>query len=146
LRACPAAWKRFLRDLPEWFGIEEALRDYVEQARSLPTYAATVRGRVVGLCLVRQHSRCAAEVVLIAVDRSFHRQGIGRALLEHVEADLSSQGTRYLQVKTLGASHPSREYAATRLFYEALGFCGLEEIEGLWPGNPCLVMVKHLGP
>jgi hypothetical protein len=52
-----------------------------------------------------------------------------------------------VQVETLGAPHDSPEYAATRRFYEVLGYQGLEEYlaDTLWPGNPCLVMVKHLG-
>lgn len=48
-------------------------------------------------------------------------------------------------MKTLGPSHPSPEYAATRRFYEACGFRGLEELHDLWPDNPCLIMVKPLG-
>lgn len=35
--ACmPETVEKVLRDLPEWFGIEEAIADYVEQAHSLP--------------------------------------------------------------------------------------------------------------
>lgn len=58
--------------------------------------------------------------------------------------DSSDAGGFRLEVKTLGASRPSPEYAATRAFYGALGFQPVEELHGLWPGNPCLVMVKPL--
>ncbi|MGI8701500.1 MAG: hypothetical protein ACR2JU_09905 [Nocardioidaceae bacterium] len=34
--------------------------------------------------------------------------------------------------------------AATRAFYLARGFEPLEEFQHLWPGNPCLLMVKVL--
>lgn len=47
-----------------------------------------------------------------------------------------------LQVKTLGARHPDEGYARTRAFYRAVGFLPLEETDDLWPGNPCLIMVK----
>ncbi|WP_024285296.1 hypothetical protein [Cellulomonas sp. KRMCY2] len=47
--------------------------------------------------------------------------------------------------KTLGASDPSEEYARTRRFYQARGFTPLEELDGIWPGNPCLLMVEALG-
>jgi hypothetical protein len=50
----------------------------------------------------------------------------------------------YLQVKTLGPSRPDPGYEATRRFYEASGFRPLEELHGLWPGNPCLLLVKRL--
>ena len=81
----------------------------------------------------------------MAVTPSLHRRGIGRKLLGALQEDLVTQSVEFLQVKTLGPSYPSHEYERTRLFYESMGFRALEEIEGLWPGNPCLIMVKFLG-
>lgn len=135
-----------LRDLPEWFGIEEAIDEYVTDAARLPTYTAVLDGEPVGVLVLEHHSHQVTELYVLAVARPQHRQGIGRALLEAAERDLARAGTSFVQVKTLGASHPSPEYAATRRFYEALGYQGLEEYpaDTLWPGNPCLVMVKHL--
>jgi hypothetical protein len=34
----------------------------------------------------------------------------------------------------------------TRRFYASMSFLPLEEIDGLWPENPCLIMVKVLQP
>ena len=140
----PAAVEALLRALPEWFGIEEAIHHYVEDSRTLPTYFAVEGEDVVGALLVRRHFPKAAEVHLMAVHPTQHRRGIGRMLLGAAEADLLADGVRWLQVKTLGPSRPSVAYAATRAFYLACGFDPLEEIHGLWPGNPCLVMVKTL--
>ncbi len=135
-----------LRGLPEWFGIEEAITAYVTRSADLPTYVATLDGRAVGVLVLEHHDDRLAEMYVLAVDRRHHRRGVGRALVGAAEADLARAGTAYLQVKTLGPSHPSPEYAATRAFYRALGYQGLEELpaDTLWPGNPCLVMVKHL--
>ena len=72
------------------------------------------------------------------------RAGIGRALLRAAEADLSSEGARFLQVKTLGPARPHEGYQKTRSFYLSQGFTPLEEIQGLWPENPCLILVKAL--
>ena len=36
----PEVVDRLLRDLPEWFGIESSIADYVTAARQLPTYLA----------------------------------------------------------------------------------------------------------
>ena len=80
----------------------------------------------------------------MAVRPDRHRQGVGRALVEALQADLAADGVEFLQVKTLGPARPNAEYAATRSFYEAMGFRPLEEIHDLWPGNPCLIMVKAL--
>jgi ribosomal protein S18 acetylase RimI-like enzyme len=75
------------------------------------------------------------------------RRGLGTALLEAAEAFLRARDVEYLQVKTLGPSQPSEHYAATRRFYAARAFRPLEELTSIWgEGNPCLIMVKHLGP
>jgi GNAT superfamily N-acetyltransferase len=136
-----------LRELPEWFGIDEAIEEYVTRSAQLPSYTAVLDGEPVGVLVLEQHSDRVAELYVLATARRLHRRGIGRALVAAAERDLARGGTTYVQVKTLGASHPSPEYAATRRFYEALGYQGPEEYpaDTLWPGNPCLVMVKHLG-
>jgi GNAT superfamily N-acetyltransferase len=73
-----------------------------------------------------------------------HQRGVGSALLAAAEAALRQGGIEYLQVKTLGPSRESEGYAATRRFYEARGFVPIEEFPDLWPGNPCLLLVKKL--
>jgi N-acetylglutamate synthase-like GNAT family acetyltransferase len=116
-----------LHALPEWFGIEESVRAYVNAARTLPTVAAQVDGEIVGVCLVRRHTLVAAEIELLAVRRDLHRAGVGRRLVERAVVDLTSTGVKLLQVKTLGPSGEPEEYARTRAFYEAIGFLPLEE-------------------
>jgi len=144
-RQLPGAVAELLRDLPEWFGIEASVQGYVAAARTLPTYAAVVDGETVAVCLVRRHTVCAAEIELLAVRRDLHRSGVGRRLVDRVEADLIGRGVKLLQVKTFGPSGDSAEYARTRAFYEALGFLPLEERADIWgPDNPCLISVKPL--
>jgi GNAT superfamily N-acetyltransferase len=148
----PDAVAALLRTVPEWFGIEESNTSYVDSARHLPTYLARPRypdqlastEDPVGVLLVTRHFPGAAEIHLMAVARSQHRQGVGRALITAVERDLAADGVRLLQVKTSGPSYPDAGYAKTRLFYEAMGFAPLEELADLWPTNPCLIMVKVL--
>jgi hypothetical protein len=65
-------------------------------------------------------------------------------LVETAETQLSLDGVRLLQVKTLGPSRVDENYAGTRAFYAAMGFLPVEELPDLWPGNPCLVMAKAL--
>lgn len=142
----PADVERILRGLPEWFGIEQSLRDYVDDARRLPTYLARdPEGAVVGVLLVKRHFPSAAEVHLMAVDRAWHRRSVGRALLRALESDLAAEGVHFLQVKTLSASRSDENYARTREFYLAQGFTPLEEFSDLWDEhNPCLQLVKTL--
>jgi GNAT superfamily N-acetyltransferase len=144
-RSDSAAVERLLRALPDWFGIESAIVEYVRDAHTKPTYLALDEsGEVVGAILLTRHNVHAAEVHLMAVIPDRHRRGIGRTLLRRVEGDLRADGVRLLEVKTLGPSMADDGYERTRAFYESVGFLPLEEIEGLWPGNPCLIMVKPL--
>lgn len=142
-----AVVEEMLRELPEWFGIEAAIRDYAEHAGRNPTYTASDdRGRVLGLLVLTFHGPTSAEVHLLAVRPAAHRRGIGRALMAAAERDLQDAEVGFLQVKTLGPSRPDPHYDATRAFYLALGYTPLEEhpTDSLWDGNPCLVLVKHL--
>jgi GNAT superfamily N-acetyltransferase len=69
----------------------------------------------------------------MAVEPAVHRLGIGRALVQALEADLAADGVQLLQVKTLGPSRPDAGYDQTRRFYASMGFLPLEEIGDLWP-------------
>ena len=157
----PATVERLLRKLPSWFGIESSVIEYIESARRLPAYLAWPRdppapagrppapggsppGPAAGVLLAVRHFPRSAEIYLMAVDPAVHRQGAGRALVAALESDLIAERVEFLQVKTLGPSHPDRGYARTRQFYAGVGFQPLEEITGLWPGNPCLIMIKTL--
>jgi GNAT superfamily N-acetyltransferase len=129
-----------LRQLPEWFGIEEATAAYIRDVAKLPTFAVGQDA----FMSVKVHTPQAAEVYVMGVRPDHHREGLGTALLAAAEDHLRALDVEYLQVKTLGPSDPDEGYARTRRFYEARGFAPLEEIHGLWPENPCLLLVKRL--
>jgi GNAT superfamily N-acetyltransferase len=135
-RICEAV----LRDLPDWFGIEEATTAYIRDVAELPTFAIDADG----FLTLKVHNPKAAEVYVMGVRRHRHGQGLGTALLRSSEAYLRTQGVEYLQVKTLGPSYPDQGYERTRHFYEARGFVPLEELHDLWEQNPCLLLVKRL--
>jgi GNAT superfamily N-acetyltransferase len=135
-----ALCERVLRDLPDWFGIEEATAAYIRDVAKLPTFAVGDDA----LLSLKLHTPRAAEVYVMGVRRDRHRQGLGSALLHAAEDYLRARDVELLQVKTLGPSHPDEGYARTRAFYEARGFVPLEEIHGLWEHNPCLLLVKSL--
>ena len=137
--------EEILRSLPEWFGIEEAIVQYVRDCEAMETWVAWTQGRIAGFLTLNHHNPFSSEIQVMAVRPDLHRQGVGRALVHHAEERVRGGATRFLQVKTLGPSRPNEHYARTRAFYERLGFTPLEE-NHLWgPVNPCLIMVKHIG-
>lgn len=115
----------------------------MREVAELPTFAV---GRE-GFLALKVHTEAAAEIYVMGVRPEYHHRGVGTALLDAAEAFLRGREVGYLQVKTLGTSHPSEHDAATRRFYSARGFRPLEELTSIWgEANPCLIMVKHLGP
>ena len=134
-----------LRALADWFGIEEATRQYVADTAVLPTFLATVDNQPIGFLTLKQHTPYAAEIHVMAILPEWHRQGVGRALLAASEAYLCHIGVEFLQVKTLSSKHPDEGYGRTRQFYLAMGFRPLEEFPTLWgEANPCLQLIKKL--
>ena len=130
-----------LRALPDWFGLEQSVRDYVRDVAGLPFFAV---GRD-GFLALKLHDPAAAEVYVMGVLPDRHRHGVGSALMDAGETFLRERGVEYLQAKTLGPSRPDEHYAATRRFYESRGFRPLEETTAFWgEENPCLIMVKRL--
>jgi len=145
LRGQGAAAEGILRALPDWFGIEQALVDYACAAHKGPTFVAEAAGEIIGFVTLAPTSAHALEVHVMAVLPGEHRRGVGGALLERAAAHARAESFALLHVKTLAASDPDPGYAATRAFYEAVGFLPLEELPQIWgPENPCLLMVRVL--
>lgn len=145
--ASGSAVREILETLPDWFGITEAVDGYIAEAERSPTLIASIHTRPVGALTLVRHSRDAAEVHLMAVIRPLHRAGIGRRMLGEARRWLECESVRFLQVKTLSARHPDAGYAATRAFYQAMGFVVMEEFADLWgPRSPAVQLVTYLTP
>ncbi len=133
-----------LAALPEWFGLPDSTREYIEASRSLPLWAAMQGDRPIGFITRTQTSAHTAEVHCMGVRTKAHRRGIGRGLLSALENSCAADGYHLLQVKTVDEGHYP-EYDRTIAFYEAMGFVRLEVFPTLWDAwNPCLVLVKPL--
>lgn len=134
-----------LRALPDWFGIEAAIQHYASEIEHLPTFLARLGEQTAGFLSLKLHNPYAAEIYVMGLRPEFHRQGLGRRLVEASQTWLRQQAVEYLQVKTLSPADADPFYAQTRAFYTALGFRPLEEFPLLWNAeNPCLLFIKHL--
>lgn len=137
--------REVLSDLPEWFGIPEAVEEYVCGSAEKTMFAAeTEDGACIGFMSLHRTSAHTAELYVLGVKSVYHGQGAGRAMFEACLREARSCGCRLMQVKTLAAGC-CEEYDATRRFYERLGFLHLEVFPTLWDeGNPCLIMVMPI--
>lgn len=117
---------------------------YAHDTARCPTFALTKAEELVAFISLRQHFAHAWEIQCVAVHAQHRTQGLGSRLLRHAEAWLGQQGATLLQVKTIAASFANSHYAETREFYRRRGFLPLEVFSELWPGYPCLQLIKAL--
>ncbi len=134
-----------LRSLPDWFGIEDAIVEYVQKSQDLTFWAAYADTRPVGFLSLLRHNGYTAEIYCMGILKEFHHRGLGTRLVQACEEHCHDNGLEFLTVKTLDESRPDDSYAKTRQFYMALGFRPLEVFPTLWgEDNPCLFLAKTI--
>lgn len=127
-----------LKSLPNWFGIESSIADYREKVKEQQFYAAFENDKPIGFAALKIHNPYTAEVYVMGILEEFHKQGIGKELMNHCVEFSAEKEMEFLTVKTLDKSRESKSYEKTRLFYEAMGFKPLEVFPLLWgEANPC---------
>lgn len=134
-----------LTALPEWFGLAESNREYVDSLCRIPAAVAERETAVIGFVGIEPHNPRSVEILVMAVDPHHHRAGVGSALLAWAEAWCRNADVPWLHVKTRGPSTPDPGYERTRRFYIAAGFDPLFESKTLWgPEDAALILVKRL--
>lgn len=132
--------ERILGALPDWFGIPESTRKYIEDSKNLPFWAHGEDGFIA----MQPTSQHTAEIYVMGVLPDRHRRGVGRALVAALEAYAAENGYEFLQVKTVQKGHYA-EYDQTCAFYEGVGFRELECFPTLWDEkNPCQIYIKAI--
>lgn len=139
------ATETILRQLPEWFGIEDSILDYIDKVKDKIFFLAKEGDHIIGFIAITLNNQYTADIYVMGLLKSHHRRGIGNQLVKTVEHHLIKEDYKMLMVKTLGASSGDLSYEKTRKFYKNAGFYPLEEFKEIWDeNNPCLIMVKRL--
>ena len=135
-----------LRRLPEWFGNEKSLCDYLANLTKLPFWAAfNENGVCIGFLSVKVHYGHTGEIYVCGVLPEYHKKGVGRKLFSYADEYFISCGCKYVIVKTLSEIAQYEPYDRTRAFYLSIGFEPLITLTEMWDdGNPCLIMIKGL--
>lgn len=132
-----------LLDLPDWFGLPENTRNYIDLSKKLPLWVAKNDEEVIGFITLTESSPDAGDLHCMGVKKIYHRKGVGSQLYLALE-DYAKERYRYLQVKTVDEGH-YMEYDQTVAFYKSVGFSKLEVFPTLWDEwNPCLIMIKAI--
>ena len=134
-----------LRELPDWFGVEASIVDYVSKVKTMPFYAVFDEQTPVGFAAIKIHNTFTAEVCVMGVINRYQRGGLGTRLISAVEEYCCSNNFEFLTVKTLADTVQYEPYERTRRFYHKMGFVPLEIFPLHWDEeNPCLFMAKKL--
>lgn len=145
-RADAPACDAIIASLPDWFGMDEGIRECAAAVRSEPGLVYERDGAAVGFLTVVAPSAVTAEISWLAVHANDRSRGAGTALVARLLDDLRAEGrARLLLVKTLSdRTDPGPEYAATRAFYLARGFRPAAELDLFGPENPIQLMAQRL--
>lgn len=136
--------REILEALPDWFGIPEALDEYVRESRKLPIIGCLEDHRVLGFLTMKETSKETLEIYVMGVLPMYHGKGIGRDMMDMMFRYAKEHGYRYLQVKTLSPEVNDPGYLGSYVFYRTMGFHDVEVLP-LWDEhNPCLLMIQKI--
>lgn len=131
-----------LNQLPDWFGLPDSTKKYIEDSRELPFWAYMEENQPKGFIVLKETSPHTAEIYVMGVLKEHHNQNIGTRLFREFEQYAGEKGYEFLQVKTVQKGH-YEEYDRTNAFYEHLGFREFECLPTLWDEwNPCQIYIK----
>ena len=106
---------------------------------SAATWIAEENCEVVGFLIADREAKGAAHIVTIDVVEGRRRNGVGKALMDAMEAWATRGGLRLIHLET------AENNRGAQAFYQARGYRKLETIEGYYAdGDAAWVMVKSL--
>jgi ribosomal protein S18 acetylase RimI-like enzyme len=134
-----------LRKLPEWFGNENSIKNYVETVCELPFWAAFDNNNCIGFFSCKIHYNRTGDIYVCGIDPKYHGKGIGALLYMELEKYCIKNGCEYIIIKTLSEIAEYEPYSKTKKFYLKMGFKELLTLTEMWDENsPCLIMIKVL--
>lgn len=134
--------REILIDLPEWFGIEEALNDYVDSVVKYP-FIVIEEDEVIGFYSLREENPETLDMYVLGIKKKYHGKGYGSKLQNFIDAWAKEKGYKRLIVLTLSSKSTDKNYAMTRDFYHKVGFVDMYESDKIWDEyNPTLIMMK----
>ena len=136
--------KTILESLPDWFGIPESIEEYVADTKGKPFFCAYDEDIPIGFLYLKETGQHTVELAVMGVLKEYHRQGIGRTLVEHAKNEAKRLGYSFIQVKTVQMGRYGI-YDDTNHFYRSLGFKELEVFPMLWDEwNPCQIYIMAI--
>lgn len=140
------AARTLLPQLPDWFGNESSNQNYYRTVRDLDAWVSKNENKeIIGLIVAKIHHNSTGDIYLMAIAPQYHRQGIGKQLIEAAEAFFIRQGCKRIVIKTLSDRVNYAPYLKTCRFYEDMGYEKMITFDEFWDDeNPCLLLIKDI--
>ncbi|MEF9892860.1 MAG: GNAT family N-acetyltransferase [Anaerorhabdus sp.] len=136
--------RSILDQLPDWFGIQEAIDEYAIDSRQYPFWIASENEKTVGFISLKETSPYTCEIYVIGVLPDYHGRKIGTQLFEAFKSYAKEKNYSFIQVKTVKQGIYSY-YDKTNQFYQHLGFKELEAFPKLWDEkNVCQIYIQSI--
>lgn len=133
-----------LEALTEWFEVEESREGYIHDCTDWTFLAAKNDDEIMGFLCLKETGNATVELAVMGVTKEYHRNGIGRKLVEKAREVAKADGYEFMQVKTVKMGI-YEDYDRTNLFYVSCGFKEFEVFPLFWDElNPCQIYVMSL--
>ena len=136
--------REVLEALAEWFEVEESREGYIRDCADWTFLAAKDDDEIMGFLCLKETGNATVELAVMGVTKEYHRNGVGRELVEKAKETAKAAGYEFMQVKTVKMGM-YEDYDRTNLFYISCGFREFEVFPLLWDEfNPCQIYVMSL--
>ena len=136
--------RTILESLKEWFEVEESREGYIRECADWIFLAAKDDDKIVGFLCLKETGNATVELAVMGVLKDYHRNGIGRQLVNKAKEVAKSSGYEFMQVKTVKMGM-YEDYDKTNRFYISCGFKEFELFPLYWDeANPCQIYVMSL--
>ena len=133
-----------LEDLTQWFEVEESREGYIRDCTDWNFLVAKDDDRIMGFLCLKETGNATVELAVMGVMKEYHRNGVGRELVEKAKEVAKADGYEFMQVKTVKMGM-YEDYDRTNRFYISCGFKEFEVFPLLWDeANPCQIYVMSL--
>lgn len=133
-----------LEALTQWFEVEESREGYIRDCVDWIFLAAKEGDKVQGFLCLKETGNATVELAVMGVLKEYHRNGVGRELVEKAKEIAKAEGYEFMQVKTVQMGM-YEDYDKTNYFYIGCGFKELEVFPLLWDeANPCQIYIMSL--
>ncbi|MCW5821372.1 MAG: GNAT family N-acetyltransferase [Cyanobacteria bacterium TGS_CYA1] len=131
----------------DYFSYEPTIQEYcsISNSKDCITFVASnERNENLGVLCKKMTTESTSEVIVMSVNPSYRRTGIGSLLLSTAESESIKNGNVYMMAKIIGPSQKSPPALNTYNFFLKQNYCLLAEYDFIWQDCYCGIIAKQI--